>query len=454
MAYTVNITPLSMRRGQVEKGLEASGELGEQIPNFRGRAYKPKVISLPIDVPVYRLENCRTFSAQQSKIAREGLEKDFFEKGQELATAQQAQHEILLDLARQGSESIASIFNALREEGQRKAILITHTGAVVNGNLHLSAMREILARGDGTMDNGFAHVRCAVLPADASRDDVDDLEADLQARCDSKMKYDWVGGAKLIHRQVEKGRSVEEVADRLYQSISDVENALLALDEADLYLSDWLKKPGQYDLVKDGRQLFNDLPKALENKGFHLQNAIRSIAWTLYTNKSDISGSIYSLKDAYEKLATKVMEMLGDQLIPPCADDDLASDASRGQSERVCEDFAVNIESDDETDDYGAVVDILRSEREGGDAVNTLINACVTAIELDKGLKDEGQAVKTLAQLNSKIITLDVGSAGVSMLPGILEQVSSIRKGLDSIEKAARARQEENLPGDKEGQVQ
>lgn len=64
----------------IAKRREASDEFGETIFDFRSDKFTPKVISLPIDVPVYRMENCRTFSAQQTEIAREGLAKDFFEK--------------------------------------------------------------------------------------------------------------------------------------------------------------------------------------------------------------------------------------------------------------------------------------------------------------------------------------------------------------------------------------
>ena len=95
LIYTVTITPRSEREAMITKRVEASSESGETIYDFRSGSYSPKVISLPINVPVYRMENCRAFSAQQTQIARQGLDKGFFSKGQELTTAQQAQHEIL-----------------------------------------------------------------------------------------------------------------------------------------------------------------------------------------------------------------------------------------------------------------------------------------------------------------------------------------------------------------------
>jgi hypothetical protein len=102
MTYDIKITPRSERETVIEKRISNSDEFGETIYEFRSGSHNPRVISVPIDLPVYRMENCRTFSAQQSDIATQDLEKDFFAKGQELSTAQQIQHNILAkDLLRQ-----------------------------------------------------------------------------------------------------------------------------------------------------------------------------------------------------------------------------------------------------------------------------------------------------------------------------------------------------------------
>ena len=91
MAYIVKITPRSKREALIEKRVQSSKEFGEKIYDFRSDTYNPKVISVPIDFLVYRMENCRTFSAQQTIIAKNELDREYFEKGQELTTAQQMQ---------------------------------------------------------------------------------------------------------------------------------------------------------------------------------------------------------------------------------------------------------------------------------------------------------------------------------------------------------------------------
>ena len=432
MTYTVKITPRSEREALIANRVATSTEFGEKIYDFRSDTCTPKVISVPIGLPVYRMENCRAFSAQQTKIARDGLNKDFFEKGQELTTAQQAQHDILFKLAKKEKEgTVAQIMDVLREEGQRERILITSTGVVVNGNRRLSAMRELMRRNDGSVDDRFTNVFCAVLPPDVTRDEIDDIEADLQARPQTKMEYDWIGDARLIRRQVSKSRSTREVADRLRRSKTEIENALQSLDEADLYLTEWLEKPGEYDRLQDGQQIFGDIPKSITRKDANLQNASRAIAWSLYDNRNRVSGRVYRLHPAFGKLAPKVLGILEDQLDLADSDDDPVDDG----------DFAIDIEADDDTKNYTRITKALRDETTKDDAVEALIEACETAIELDKGKTSEQAALKALAQVNAKVMGVDVNFAGTTTLPAMLKQIETIRNSLDKIEAAIKARQ-------------
>ena len=432
MTHTVTITPRSEREATIAKRGESSTEFGETIYEFRSGTYTPIVISLPTTEPVYRMENCRAFSAQQTQIAREGLDKNFFAKGQELTTAQQAQHKILVKLAKQGTVSVTPIFSVLQQDGQREAILITSTGVVVNGNRRLSAMRELIRGEDGSVDERFTNVRCAVLPPDATRDEIDDIEADLQARPQTKLDYDWIGDARLIRRQVGKGRSTKQVASRLRRSKSEIENILQALDEADLYLSEWLEKPGEFDLVQEGQQIFGDIPKSIAKKDTNLQNASRAIAWSIYENRDKITGRVYRLNSAFGTLAPKVLEILEDQLDLMDEDDDAIDD----------DDFAFDIDADDSTKDYALIIEALRDDTAKDETINTLIDACETAIELDKDKKSEKAALNALSQVNAKLTGIDVSTADTKYLPAMLKQIETIRSHLDKIKAAISARQE------------
>lgn len=431
MVYAIEIVSRSEREVLIASRVENSQEKGETIFDFRGGTYSPKVISLEINVPIYRMENCRTFSSQQSEIAVHGYSQDYFSKGGEKSSVQQAQHRILAKLANRGTSSVIPIVEVLKKDGQREPILITSTGVVVNGNRRLAAMRELFRANDGSVDNRFSHVRCAVLPVDTTLDEIDDIEADLQARPQTKLEYDWIGDAQLIRRQVSKGRTTKEVADRLRRSKVEVENTLQALDEADLYLSQWAGKPGQYDLISaDGEQIFTDIPKRIAKKSNTLQNGSRAIAWTLFDNRKLITGRIYSLNAAFGKLAPQVLEMLAEEVE---ISDDL------GSSDEA-EDFSFEIETNDGDRNYDRLVDFLKDQKSNDDLAQTLINVCESAIEKDRGLRSEKAALKTLSQAHSKLLGIDVSMAGADTLPAMKKQVDAMREALQKIEEKIDAR--------------
>tara|TARA_R110001606_G_scaffold233942_1_gene381527 strand:+ start:27230 stop:28570 length:1341 start_codon:yes stop_codon:yes gene_type:complete len=443
MGYDIKITPRSEREKLITDRLEQSTEDGDKIYEFRGDTYTPKVVSLDIATPVYRMENCRTFSAQQSEMSKDNLDRDFFDMGQELSTAQQAQHQILVKLSKEGA---SPIYDVLATDGQRESILITNTGVVVDGNRRLSAMRDLLRGKDGSIDSRYTHVRCAVLPPDTTLDEVDDIEADIQARPDTKLEYDWIGDARLIRRQVSKSdRTAKDVAKRLRRSKPDIENVLQALDEAELYLSEWIEKPGQYDLLSgDGRQIFGDIPKNIAKKDTALQNASRAIAWSLFENRDRVSGRVYNLNAAFGKLAPTVLDMLADQLELDDTETDEDSDYDG--------DFSIEIDADGDAPDYSKIIDALRHEETKDDAVTVLIDACETAIEMEKGRKSEKAALKALSQVNAKLTGIDVLTAGTITLPAMLKQIETIKAILEKIEAGVVKRQNGDADGnDAEG---
>lgn len=415
--YDIKLTPRSEREAIIQKRVESATETGT-LWDFRGDKATLKIISLPIDLPVYRMDNCRTYSEQQDAIAKGDLDKTYFAKGQELSSVQAVQHVILAKLAKKQATSVSPIMGVLEQDGQREPILITSTGVVVNGNRRLSAMRELYAE-DESVNSEWAHVRCMVLPADTSPDEVDDIEANEQARPQTKLDYDWIGDAQLVRRQVNKGRTPKVVAEQLRRSEGDVKNLLQSIDEADLYLNEWAGKPGQYSLVSgDAEQIFGDLPKRLSGKTVPLQNASRAIAWSLFENRDKVPGRVYAYNAAFGKLAPVVLASVAEQL-------DLPKGASGDDDDD--EGFSIDIEDGGASDDYSGVIAALKDDETREDAVEALIEACVSAIEIDAGQRSKGAALKALAQIHAKLAGIDFTTAGAATYTALGKQLDSIR---------------------------
>lgn len=425
MTYEIKLTPRSEREAIIQKRVEASTET-DYLYDFRGDKAALKIISLHVDVPVYRLDNCRTFSEQQDAIAKGKLDKDYFSKGQELSTVQARQHAILTKLAKKISTSVSSILEVLEKEGQRDSILITSTGVVVNGNRRLSAIRELYAADGAVVNSKWSHVKCLVLPSDTSPDEIDDIEANEQARPQTKLDYDWIGDAQLVRRQVNKGRTPKQVADQLRRSEAEIKNLLQSIDEADLYLNEWAHKPGQYSLVSgDAEQIFGDLPRKLSGKTVPLQNASRAIAWSLFENRDKLPGRLYAFNASFGKLAEVVLANVAEQLNLPSGR--VATDDDGG-------DFSVDMESPPTSKDYSAVLAALKNTDTREEAVEALVEAAQSAIEMDHGQKSKSAALKALTQVHARLAGIDITTAGTGTYPALGKQIVSIRELLAKIE--------------------
>jgi len=411
----------------IAKAVAASKEPPYPFHEFRNKRHDLPVIQLPIDLPVYRMQNFRTFSDQAEYIAKEAVASDYFQAGQEVESVQQVQHEMLAKLAERGvADSVAPIVDVLKRDKQREPLLITSNGVVVNGNRRLAAMRELYASPARDFLD-FAYIDCAVLPADASMSDVLDIEASLQAKQETKLDYDWVGDAQLMKAMVQSHGGTADVSRRLNRSEREIRNTIQALAEADIYLTEWVNSPGKYSLVREeGRQLFKDLPKQLEDKEQGLQQASRVIAWTLFENRDRLSERIYNYNNAIGKLASDVMDRVVEKL-------DIAVGVPKVDEG---DDFDVDFGNDDEATDYSPVIEQLRDPATKSDVVDALIEAAQTAMEVEKGQKSGQAALKAIGQAHSKLIAVDVTRAAADTRPAMLKQLQGIEQlALALIEK-------------------
>lgn len=421
MKYTVSIKGRSEREALITKGA-ASPFSNLDFYEFRNAHYRLPVIRICIDLPVYRMQNFRTFTDQTEYIAKEGVVSDFFAAGQEVESVQQIQHEMLARLAQKGvSDSVAPIFDVLKRDRQREPLLITTSGVVVNGNRRLAAMRELYVEDSGTFAD-FSNVNCAVLPADATLADVIDIEAGLQAKQETKLDYDWIGDAQLMSAMVRLHGSTTEVAKRLNRSDREIRNTMQALAEADIYLKEWSGTPGQYSRIRDeAEQLFKDIPKRLEDKGPNLQQASRVIAWTLFENKDRLTGRIYDYNAAFGKLAADVMEQVIEKL--GISTEESGSDDGG--------DFAVDFGNDSEEISYDAVFEQLREPNTKSEAIDTIIDAVQNAIEIEKGQKSGQASLKAVSQAHAKLMAVDVSRAAP-------DTYTAMKKQLEAIEQLSR----------------
>lgn len=411
MAYEVRLIAPAEREAIIAKAVKSPADV---LPfnDFRDKPTRLPVIRVDIDLPIYRMANYRTYSHQQSEIAKAKLPADYFQSGQEVESVQQVQHGILVDLANKGvADSVVPVTKVLDIEGQIDPLLATSTGVMVNGNRRLAALREL----------GHKYVELMILPPDTTAEDILEIEADLQGKPETKLDYDWIGDGQLILALRRIGRTPEQISKKLHRTPKDILNVEQAMIEADLYLKEWAGKPGQYaEITEDAEQVFKDLPTRVAKKDTQLAHASRVIAWTLYDNRENLGGRLYNFNAAFGPLAADVLDRTATALNIPTT-------KPPGAEEPEIDDLSIELDDDQETPSYDGIIEALKSPASREKAAQVLIEASITALEVAKGQKDGKAALKAVTEANTKLLSVDLSRA----LP---ETYSAVGKQLESIE--------------------
>ncbi len=443
MPYQVKLVSRLEREAKIRAALLApKGE--EDFYYFRNQKTKLKVVRIDIGLPIYRVENCRTYTDQKEFVVREGKPTDFFLSGQENESVQQLQHDILAKLAGTGrADSVTPVVDVLKKEGQREQLLISYTGVVVNGNRRLAGMRELFVE-DPVSRAHFSHVDCMVLPSDATPEEIMDIEASLQAKRETKLEYDWVGECRLITKLISMGRTPTEVADRLDRKEKDIRNSLLALTEADLYLKEWAKAEGEYSRVRDdGEQFFSDLPALLEGKDRDLQEASRTIAWSLYDNRKKLDDRLYAFNLTFGRRAADVLDRLASDLGVPLDKAAPSAPGADGSAEAPAQgEFDVDLDEDEEGTSYESVLETLRDPARREEATETLIEVCRGVLESERDKKSGSAAEKAVIAAHTKLAEVDISKALPATHATIDRQLEAIIKKAGELrEKLAKYKQ-------------
>ncbi len=191
------------------------------------------IIRVPIELPKYRLANGRTASLQAEYLAKNPeVRLDLYSGDPELWDAQEAQHGLLLQVARQSD--LQRYFEDVTNK-QVDPILLDESGFVVNGNRRLACWRELLHQ-DSDKYGHFRHIDVAVLPH-CDEKEIDRLEAALQIEKDIKADYSWDAQANMILAKMKRdGFSIKDIADLYKMKESEVQELLDMRNYADEYL--------------------------------------------------------------------------------------------------------------------------------------------------------------------------------------------------------------------------
>lgn len=417
MVYKVKVTPKHEREAQITLGCQNPIERSA-FYEYQSATQLLPVIRLPIDLPIYRIANGRTRTAQLQYIRSHQLAPDFFSAGQENQETQQAQHDILDRFSKEGTASIIPIATVLGEGRQTEPILITAAGVVVNGNRRLAAMREHYATGESTYSS-FSHINCKILPAAVTDKEIKEIEVRLQMQPETRLPYTWVNEALTIKDLMLSNFTRDEIARDMRKQPRDVDTALQALSHAEIYLKDWRRASEEYDIVEGAEQMFGDMAKLLKDKTGDELELSRRIAFVIQDNSKELGVRAYAFNFSFGKKSEEVAEALATRL----SVDLTAAPANDAQS---TQELDIDIEDESEGASYKPLIDLLDDPGRRAEVTEELITVCESIRAAEQDEKRGQAALKATKDANTKLLEVDIATADPATYPGISAQLDSV----------------------------
>ncbi|MBT2289064.1 hypothetical protein J7E73_07935 [Paenibacillus albidus] len=424
-SYIVNVELPEVRVEQI-KSQARQATSTYPFPHYQNRVQPLPIVRLSIGLPIYRMANYRTRAEQLTYIREKNKPRDFFENGQENQSTQQKQHDILFTFAQKGSGgSVVPIADVLQESSQHEPILITSDGVVVNGNRRLSAMRELYNNGK----EEFGHIDCMVLPEYATTDEIREIEVRLQMTPQTLLPYDWICEGIAINELIQMGMPKDKVSDLLRKRPVDLENHILALQHAELFLADRLGKPGDYAEILEKEQMFGDMAKGLKTKESDDLEASRHIAYILTENSGNLGRRVYDYKGAFGPDSKEVIESLARRLDVTLTPTPVEPDPQ----------LIFEIDNEDENNNeapmsYTPMIDILKDKSRSADLADEITDI-YDAMRNARDDRTAGQhALRKVREANARLMEVDLTRADRGTYEAIRQQLESINRKVNDLQ--------------------
>lgn len=301
--------PLAARLEEFTK-LHGQKNLPTDRVEFQGKIRDFPIITVPLNLPKYRLSNGRTASSQSEFLAKHpDKPSNYFIADPELLDVQQAQHGLLLKLGEK--QDLLKYFLDTANK-QSNPILLDENGFVVNGNRRLTAWRHLYTT-DPKKYAHFAHIDVVVLPH-CDEKEIDRLEARLQIQQDIKADYSWDAEANMMVQKMKlHGFSEKEIGDIYGMKDAEVRELLLMREYADEYLKS-LGKTDHWSLVVEDEMAFQKLVQYLSKiASTGEQDLFKQAAFILIEKSETVGRRLYEAIPEIQKYLPNVKSKLKEQ---------------------------------------------------------------------------------------------------------------------------------------------
>ena len=320
--YKVKVQQQDIREKSIRahiKKWEKSTHRHESEFWIKGKFKKCPIVDLPIDLPIYHLNNGRTQSMQSEWIFNHNKSENFFSNNLENNNQQKIQHTLLINQAMGYGSHKQNIFDELKRRAQFREdqpILVDIKGMVINGNRRLSSVRELYET-DKKKYEKFQYIPAAVIQENLTAEDIEVTESYYQIKKEFKQDYDWISLIKKIQRQKDVlNKDFKWISVTMDRTPDWVESSYKLIEEIDKCLEEDYGKPRHYDLVMNQQQIWEETrKKAYKTKDAIERELIFKIARIVSLNSRNLGKRAYefcidfqnrkNLKDVYDYLKAR-----------------------------------------------------------------------------------------------------------------------------------------------------
>lgn len=427
MSFKLSIETLATRRQIIADRCAAVGR-EEIVLNdiYPDREAKVPLIMVPIGLPLYRLANGRTQAEQRLIISEEGLDESYFSEGQENVEAQTRQHQILVDAAKDGvADRVTPIIEVLEKNPQKEPLLVSPEGVVLNGNRRLAAMRELFAT-DAETFKRFSLIKVAVLPPMGPREEIE-IEVRLQMAPQTKLEYSWVNQGIMIQNLLREGKTTRDISQIMGWQEKKVKKHLNALQEGELYLTNWHGNSRNVGLIATKKQLFFDQGEILSTQSGPLREATRKLTWTLAGSGDDFEGRFYDLNYLFRDKTLELVKSVHE--VHP-----LKIDNSIVQGD----DF--DFESDNDSALLLAFAEQVNNSSDGTTLRSIVVEKALEFDEKRKIEESQNNPLTHVMKANQYLSIVDIQHAAVGTLAQISGQLARAAETITELQELLRRR--------------
>jgi hypothetical protein len=202
---------VEQRTARIKAAVEAHDPQQSERPRlpWRGGFKLFPVVEIELDAIVLNPRSHRIQAQLESHPSKDIVDADPWSDA-----AQEIIAQVLRDIPGTNFNDLVTNLDA---EGQQQPGVITATGLLVNANRRAVAMREL----------SVTHIRVAVLPADATSQEIDSLELNLQMQQDFREPYTFTNRLLFVDELIgRQGRTIDQVARALNLAAGSTKQAL------------------------------------------------------------------------------------------------------------------------------------------------------------------------------------------------------------------------------------